>query len=334
VFKKLLYFMSVCLLLVTAKAFAQGGSTPPAITGSGATATIPVFLTPTTIGASNISTSGSTVSVTGEVVSIGPGAGFRVLGGAGDDVNGSPWYGVGQSTLNLFPGQQNAVQVAGFYGLDFETSQGTMVIRGDSGYIGLNTDSPGEMLEVNGNIKLTSGTGAHVEYPDGTIQTTAYVGTSCPISDLVMPNHTIVAQGGDYAESIDIVGERSTYEPGDVLVIDPEHPEHFLKSAKPYSTLVAGIYSTKPGYVGRRQRTDIGVGLVAEVPMAMVGIVPTKVSTENGPIRVGDLLVTSSKFGYAMRGTKKSAMAGAVVGKALGALSSGSGVISALVSLQ
>lgn len=66
----------------------------------------------------------------------------------------------------------------------------------------------------------------------------------------------------------------------------------------------------------------------------MVGIVPTKVSAENGPIHRGDLLVTSSTAGYAMKGTDRSRMVGAVVGKAMGSLESEAGVIEVLVSLQ
>ncbi len=68
--------------------------------------------------------------------------------------------------------------------------------------------------------------------------------------------------------------------------------------------------------------------------MAMVGIVPTKVTTENGPIHRGDLLVSSSLPGYAMKGTDRSRLIGAVLGKAMGSLDSGSGVIEVLVTLQ
>lgn len=66
----------------------------------------------------------------------------------------------------------------------------------------------------------------------------------------------------------------------------------------------------------------------------MVGIVPTKVSTENGPIKRGDLLVTSATLGYAMKGTDRGLLTGAIVGKALESLDSGTGVIEVLVSLQ
>ena len=68
--------------------------------------------------------------------------------------------------------------------------------------------------------------------------------------------------------------------------------------------------------------------------MAVVGVVPTKVSAENGTVHRGDLLVTSSTPGYAMKGTDRSRMVGAVVGKALEPLSGDKGVIQVLVTLQ
>jgi hypothetical protein len=184
------------------------------------------------------------------------------------------------------------------------------------GNTGLGTTSPGARLEVNGGVKLTSGSGGSMTFADGTVQSTAWTGAIC---------------GGDYAESVDVTGNRKNYQPGDVLVIDPSAPGKFLKSAESYSTAVTGIYSTKPGVVGRRQKT---VKSPDEVPMAMVGIVPTKVSAENGPIRPGDLLVTSSKLGYAMKGTDRNRLTGAIIGKALSSLDSGTGVIEMVVTLQ
>jgi hypothetical protein len=100
---------------------------------------------------------------------------------------------------------------------------------------------------------------------------------------------------------------------------------------------VAGIYSTKPGFLGRRSAVGASGESEAtenEIPMAMIGIVPCKVSAENGPIRRGDLLVTSSTPGHAMKGTDTFGMLGAVVGKALQPLAAGTGVIEVLVTLQ
>lgn len=95
--------------------------------------------------------------------------------------------------------------------------------------------------------------------------------------------------------------------------------------------MVAGIFATKPGVIGRRQNQVCDSD---EVPMAMIGVVPTKVTAENGPIRKGDLLVTSAQPGYAMKGTDRGRMLGAVIGKAMGSLDSGNGVIEVLVTLQ
>jgi hypothetical protein len=76
------------------------------------------------------------------------------------------------------------------------------------------------------------------------------------------------------------------------------------------------------------------VEMAKEVPLAVVGIVPCKVSAGNGPIRIGDLLVTAATPGHAMKGTDRNRMLGAIVGKALEPLRDGTGVIQVLVTLQ
>lgn len=182
--------------------------------------------------------------------------------------------------------------------------------------VGIGTASPGAKFELNGSMKLTSGSGGSITFADGTQQTTAWSGVLC---------------GGDYSESMDVTGDHKRYAPGDVLVLDADKPGKILKSAEPYSSSVAGIYATKPGILGRRQA---GQKNEAEVPMAMIGVVPTKVSAENGPIKVGDLLVTSSIPGFAMKGTDRGRMLGAVIGKAMGTLDNGTGTIEVLVTLQ
>ena len=183
--------------------------------------------------------------------------------------------------------------------------------------IGTTSNAPNTKFQVAGNV-LLSGTGASVTFPDNTVQATAWNGTTL---------------GGDYAEAVDIIGDRTTYEPGDIIVIDEEVNGNFNKSGTPYSKMVAGVYSTKPGLLGRRTTAD-RPDKDAELPMAMMGIVPTKVSAENGPIERGDLLVSSSTPGYAMKGTDGTRMMGAIIGKALAPLKSGEGVIEVLITLQ
>jgi hypothetical protein len=139
--------------------------------------------------------------------------------------------------------------------------------------------------------------------------------------------------GADFAESISATGTKANYEPGDVLAIDTQADRQVSLSSGPYSTLVAGIYSTKPGVVGTLHISE-DPKLAAEMPMSIVGIVPCKVSAENGPISRGDLLVTSSTPGYAMRGTDGARLPGAIIGKALQPLPAGKGKIEVLITLR
>jgi hypothetical protein len=137
--------------------------------------------------------------------------------------------------------------------------------------------------------------------------------------------------GVDYAESVAVTGARAQYGPGDVLAIDKDAADGFALVRQPYSTLVAGVYSTKPGVLASTHPLD-AEKFEAEVPLAMFGIVPCKVTAENGPIERGDLLVTSSRPGYAMKGTDKQRMLGAILGKALDPLPSGTGTIRVMLS--
>jgi hypothetical protein len=140
--------------------------------------------------------------------------------------------------------------------------------------------------------------------------------------------------GADFAESVAVRGEHSQYEPGDVLVVDRAAGRRLMLSRRAYSTRVAGIYSTKPGVLATTHSIDESDALAEEIPLAIVGIVPCKVTAENGPIAPGDLLVTSSTPGHAMKGTSRTRMLGAIVGKALEPLREGKGVIQVLVTLQ
>jgi hypothetical protein len=252
---------------------------------------------------------------TGGTVGLGVGPGGFVASAANLDPKGSYSLTFMANSGNLLQGWN---RTAGGGEIDLISNRGLGSIGGFSFYDYTNGGLLNQLVtfQGNGNVQLNSSSGS-ITFPDGSIQTTAWTGVLC---------------GGDYAESVDVSGDRKDYEPGDVLIIDPDNPDGFKKSVHPYSTEVAGIYSTKPGVVGRKSRD--AEKLRTEIPMAMVGIVPTKVSAENGPIKRGDLLVTSAIVGYAMKGTDRSLMLGAIVGKALRSLNSGTGVIDVLITLQ
>jgi trimeric autotransporter adhesin len=145
-------------------------------------------------------------------------------------------------------------------------------------------------------------------------------------------NGGAVMGGADFAETFAVRKDSAHYEPGDVLAIDPEGTRRLILAQGQYSTTVAGVYSTKPGVLAAPQ--NVATSLPDGVPLAVVGVVPCKVTAQNGPIHAGDLLVVSSVPGRAMKATDATRMAGAIVGKALQTWTTGEGTIEILVTLQ
>ncbi len=158
----------------------------------------------------------------------------------------------------------------------------------------------------------------------------------------------VTTGGADFAELVHVTTGKASVEAGDVVVIDPRSARGFVKSSAAHSRLVAGIYSTRPGLLGTETDWDLReVGADAEgnprkaidiagdydqIPLAVVGIVPCKVSAENGPVRAGDLLVTSATAGHAMRADDPKV--GTIVGKALQDMTGKTDRITVLVTLQ
>jgi hypothetical protein len=168
---------------------------------------------------------------------------------------------------------------------------------------------------------------------------------------VVRPDGTVLADGpfsgpADFAEMLHASGDASDYEHGDVLVIGEDGK--LAKCSRPNSTTLAGVYSTDPGFIGDvriRQRGSARLDQISSdgelwLPVALLGIVPAKVCDENGPIKPGDLLTSSSRAGHAMRAKPKSVQGigiyptGAILGKALEPFRSGTGKIRILVTLR
>jgi hypothetical protein len=120
---------------------------------------------------------------------------------------------------------------------------------------------------------------------------------------------------------------------GTVVVLDVDQSNHVLPSSRAYDTRVAGVVSAKPGVI-------LGEGGEGKVMVATTGRVRVKVDASRGPIRVGDLLVTSDQEGIAMRsqpldlGGTPIHRPGTLIGKALEPLDKGVGEILVLLSLQ
>ncbi|MBI2031749.1 MAG: site-specific integrase [Candidatus Levybacteria bacterium] len=90
---------------------------------------------------------------------------------------------------------------------------------------------------------------------------------------------------------------------GEILCLDEKG---FATPCKQNERIV-GVASRNPSFLGGENLGE------KSIPVGLVGIVSTKVSSINGPINEGDLLTSSEIPGYAMKATKE----GMVVGRAL-----------------
>lgn len=128
-------------------------------------------------------------------------------------------------------------------------------------------------------------------------------------------------------------GISTTSHSGTVVVLDTYRPNQVVASTASYDTRVAGVISTQPGIA-------LGEAGEKKVLVATTGRVKIRVSAKNGPIRIGDLLVTSNVRGVAMRSAEVKIggvlihRPGTLIGKALEPLRTGEGEILVLLSLQ
>lgn len=271
-------------------------------------------------------------------------------------------------TSSTSNGSGPAIGSAGVYGLAVPTSGGGW----SAGVRGVNNSTTGNGIGVVGYQKgsgwgvlgqAVEGTGVRaVTAGDGNALVAVYNGTSASTTTIgniaifqAAPrtggnasnraridatgrgffNGGTVNNGADVAELFDVEGIHTAYEPGDVLAISTRTDRTVEKSSDPYSTLVVGVYATKPGVL--LTETHVDADMSEQVPMGIVGVIPTKVSDENGPISRGDILVTSSIAGHAMKADPKKALEnpGCIIGKALENFDGdGTGLIRVLVNVR
>ncbi len=141
-----------------------------------------------------------------------------------------------------------------------------------------------------------------------------------------------ITGGSDLAERFAVSGE-DTIEPGTVMVIDPDNPGHLMPSNSAYDRKVAGVVSgagdVQPGLILHQD----GV-LEGDTVVAIAGRVYVLADASNGAIEPGDLLTTSILPGHVMKATDLDLAQGAVLGKAMTGLDSGTGLVLILVNLQ
>lgn len=199
--------------------------------------------------------------------------------------------------------------------------------------------SEGRLLVTGTGISCNSGTFCQsvVNIYDDAVGNLIIASSGTPSTDVfrVNGNGAVFANGGFQASGADLaehVPAAGLLEAGDVVEIDAANGDLFRLSSQSNSTSVAGVISTRPGVTlnGSVSEQEAAKGMPQ---LALSGRVPVKVTSENGAIHAGDLLVSSSVPGRAMR-APHSPMPGTVIGKAMQKFDRDSGQIEMLVMLR
>lgn len=140
----------------------------------------------------------------------------------------------------------------------------------------------------------------------------------------------IVLSNGDCAEEFRL-GTDAAAEPGQVVRLTDEGA--ICPTTTPYDTRVAGVVA---GAGGQRPGIVLGRTAAGETAarVALMGQVYCLADAEPGSIHTGDLLVSGSRKGHAMRADDPAKAFGAVIGKAMEPLAEGTGLVRILVNIS
>lgn len=247
--------------------------------------------------------------VWGETLGYGYGVYGRSFASAGVGVRGeSPSYGVsGVATAasGITVGVMGQADSSGGFGGQFRASA-----AGGVALYAINESNSGPIIEAWNN-------GDREFYVDS--------------SGDVKCDGAFTGGGADFAERLP-AAEPGTLEPGDVVVFG-DRPREMKLARVAGDPLVVGVYSTRPGFLGGGAgdgpdlddpEAQPDSDAREHLPVALVGIVPVKISGEGGPIRIGDLLCSSNTPGHAMRaapigdlGGRPVFEQGTIIGKAM-----------------
>lgn len=206
-------------------------------------------------------------------------------------------------------------------------------------------DAAAKKVAINGAATSQWTTaGANISYAGGNVgigapATTAdklHVEGNVKATGNVNASGNITADGAIHAKYQDVaewVPSSQKLAAGTVVTLDPTRSNHVLASGQAYDTAVAGVVSAQPGLI-------LGEGGAGKVMVATTGRVRVRVDATKGPIRIGDLLVTSDVAGVAMKSEAVSLggvlihRPGTIIGKALEPLEKGVSEILVLLSMQ
>jgi hypothetical protein len=205
-------------------------------------------------------------------------------------------------------------------GVDYNSSTGAITLASGTAGGGL-TYSSGVIAVGAGNYITVAADSVAV---DATTTATASKVVARDASGDVYANiFSGTATSARYADLAERYEADAILEPGTVVCFGGS--KEITACDHPNDHAVAGVVSTDPAYM-----MNSGAGNNDTHPyIALTGRVPVKVV---GPVAKGDLLVASSVKGHAM--ANNGAKAGTIIGKAIGSIDSGEGVVEALINLM
>lgn len=280
-----------------------GFALEPFVSGIG---TIRVLVQPQWFGGDVLTSTGSATQVAGSfaiAATTAATASSTVVDSGTLSLRGSAWSdGSAQSVGMSF---KTAVTAVDDYRLSVMNSAGTEVASvGNSGD-----------LAIAGRL-----------YPSdrGASQKSKYIyydGSSGLAGDFMRTNSAGWATGSyDFAE---MFPSPDALMPGEIVVFGDASQQVKRSTGEAYSRTIAGIVSTRPGFLAGENREG-------NYPVALAGRVPTLVSTENGAINIGDPLTTSTRPGYAMKATE----AGPILGYAAESFAGSTGSVIVYVNVS
>ena len=249
-------------------------------------------------------------------------------------------YTHGATALYTNGSERLRINSVGSVGIGTATPSYRLDVQGGqvnaSGGLCIGGDCRTAWSQVGGGSQWTA-SGANISYTGGSVA----IGSTNPTATLhvagdgrftgsLTVDGNIAAKYQDVAEWVPAAAQLAA---GTVVVLDSTKSNQVVSSSSSYDTRVAGVVSTQPGIT-------LGEQSEHKVLVATTGRVRVKVDATDGPIEIGDLLVTSSREGFAMKsmpveiGGSRIHRPGTLIGKALEPLAGGTGEILVLLSLQ
>lgn len=143
-----------------------------------------------------------------------------------------------------------------------------------------------------------------------------------------------ITGGADFAEHFSLITNELVPKPGWLVSIVEDGSGRLCPSQTAYDRRVAGIISGAGGIAPGMVMGQAGSIADGEYPVALSGRVYVWADAAFGKIAPGDLLTSSATPGHAMRASDPQLALGAVIGKAMTPLQSGTGLVLVLVNLQ